>query len=31
MHMRMTIATSESILGEALDRIEKAVKTAEKR
>jgi cystathionine beta-lyase len=26
MHMRMTIATSESILGEALDRIEKAVK-----
>jgi len=26
MHMRMTIATSESILSEALDRIEKAVK-----
>jgi cystathionine beta-lyase len=31
MHMRMTIATSESILGEALDRIEKAVKTAIKK
>ena len=30
MHMRMTIATSESILGEALDRIEKAVKAAKK-
>ena len=30
MHMRMTIATSESILGEALDRIEKAVKSVKK-
>jgi cystathionine beta-lyase len=30
MHLRMTIATSESILGEALDRIEKALKTVEK-
>jgi cystathionine beta-lyase len=31
MHMRMTIATSESILSEALDRIEKALKTAKKK
>jgi cystathionine beta-lyase len=31
MHMRMTIATSESILGEALDRIEKAVKSVKKK
>jgi bifunctional pyridoxal-dependent enzyme with beta-cystathionase and maltose regulon repressor activities len=30
MHMRMTIATSEQILNEALDRIEKAVKGAKK-
>ena len=30
MHMRMTIATSEQILNEALDRIEKAVKTVKK-
>jgi cystathionine beta-lyase len=31
MHMRMTIATSESILNEALDRIEKALKTVKKK
>ncbi len=31
MHMRMTIATSEQILNEALDRIEKAVKGAKKK
>jgi cystathionine beta-lyase len=31
MHMRMTIATSEAILGEALDRIEKAVNSVKKK
>jgi cystathionine beta-lyase len=30
MHLRMTIATSEAILGEALDRIETALKTVKK-
>ncbi len=30
MHLRMTIATSESILNEALDRIENALKTVKK-
>jgi cystathionine beta-lyase len=31
MHLRMTIATSEAILGEALDRIEKVLKTVKKK
>jgi cystathionine beta-lyase len=31
MHLRMTIATSEAILNEALDRIEKALKTVNKK